>query len=234
MSYVRQALAQAMADNRAAEARLKEERRGQFTAGGKKTFLTRIYLERNHRDVEKAMTDFCRKRHLACHVERESRATPSNLREALDKRIPVLLFRQDASCLVLWGYVTESDGPLFFAYDPRASRPRVVGGESTLSEEDKKSEVEWIGNFVRYRKSKKYYFDHVVDRSNALPPGMSLVRVKKADKAVLIHGFRPEADELWESVRAEVLGEASDGRSASGERPLQRNRGDADDNAKQD
>ena len=204
-AVVEKALAEAGKDNLAAERELGKKRDQFPTPGQKKTLLAGLYLRRSRGNVERAIAEFCKKRSLAVEIEAERGPEAANLKEAVDKRLPVLLVQKQEKPVVVIGYIGVVGRMRFLAHDPATSQPKAASGDTTVSERARTSDVPWIKNYVESLKSVTFYVDHALDSGLALPSGVHFLTPGKEDRAIYIHAFRPDIDGLWTRVRAKLL-----------------------------
>lgn len=175
-----------------------------LTSGKRKALLMQVYLGRAWGKPAKAIEEFCAHRFLRVTVEKESQPTPANVKEAIDKGVPVLLKRKGGSWAVVMGYIIRGERQEFFLYDPGKTPPKIGTRYDTLSKREKESEVPWIKNYVAYAKRKKMYRDALLSSGASLPAGVAMIGSFAKCQAWYIHTITPDIDKVWPEFFEEI------------------------------
>ena len=168
-----------------------------------KTKLVRrsCLLQPYMRDADNISGAFVNFRHdyfLDATMENQDQLSWEKLKEAIDKKIPVILGSGD-SIKAAVGYYTDQGERYVLVYDPAKAEYRMRTGIENVPEGDRKSKDPRIQKGNEWLMKQKFPADHILELKGALPPGIRWCAMTGLENssAIFVYDWRSDLNTLY-------------------------------------
>lgn len=159
----------------AAREKAKEHQEEWKTTGVQNACLMDMYLKAAPDSrTETAVNSFAEHRLLLVTAQSFESVDWDILKESIDKHVPMLLDRQQGTCVAV-GYLVKDGNKYIFLYRPSLAQYHEGNLMESTPQADKNSEIPWIKNAVKARASIKTYEDGLLKINGPFPSGVEIV-----------------------------------------------------------
>jgi|GEM_PF-6718232 len=160
-------------------------------------YLFELYIQEAH-DFMRAIDLFKKEMYLDAVVEKEERASWTKVKEAVDKRIPVILRNGDTLAVAV-GYYVDQTTQYIILYDPKQAEYRIATGIENVTESELKSKDPTVQASCKLRMGLRIERDQALQIDSGPMPALVAKSVDQLQntEALYVYGWQADLTILY-------------------------------------